>query len=65
MLRLRLVIDTDVLVSAALKPEGLQRTAFLLATTKPARLHCFPGTSHTLFSREHALGFSESRCITL
>ena len=39
MLPLRLVIDTNVLISAALKPEGLQRTTFLLATTKPARLY--------------------------
>jgi uncharacterized protein len=39
MLPLRLVIDTNVLVSAALKPEGLQRTTFLLAITKPARLY--------------------------
>ena len=39
MLALRLVIDTNVLVSAALKPESLQRTAFLLAITKPARLY--------------------------
>ena len=39
MLPLRLVIDTEVLISAALKPEGLQRTTFLLATTKPARLY--------------------------
>jgi putative PIN family toxin of toxin-antitoxin system len=39
MLALRLVLDTNVLVSAALKPEGLQRTTFLLATTKPARLY--------------------------
>jgi predicted nucleic acid-binding protein len=39
MLRLRLVIDTNVLISAALKPEGLQRTTFLPATTKPARLY--------------------------
>jgi putative PIN family toxin of toxin-antitoxin system len=39
MLPLRLVIDTNVLVSAALKPESLQRTTFLLATTKPARLY--------------------------
>jgi putative PIN family toxin of toxin-antitoxin system len=38
MLPLRLVIDTNVLVSAALKPESLQRTTLLLATTKPARL---------------------------
>ena len=37
MIPLRLVIDTNVLVSAALKPDGLQRTVFLLATTKPAR----------------------------
>jgi uncharacterized protein len=36
MLPLRLVIDTNVLVSAALKPEGLQRTALILAVTKPA-----------------------------
>lgn len=39
MIPLRLVIDTNVLVSAALKPNGLQRTVFLLATTKPARWH--------------------------
>jgi len=39
MLALRLVMDTNVLVSAALKPQGLQRTAFLLAITKPARLY--------------------------
>ena len=39
MLPLRLVIDTNVIVSAALKPEGLQRTTFLLAITKPARLY--------------------------
>jgi putative PIN family toxin of toxin-antitoxin system len=39
MLPLRLVFDTNGLVSAALKPAGLQRTAFLLAITKPARLY--------------------------
>lgn len=39
MLPVRLVIDTNVLVSAALKSEGLQRTTFLLAITKPARLY--------------------------
>ena len=39
MLSLRLVIDTNVLISAALKPESLQRTVFLLAITKPARLY--------------------------
>jgi putative PIN family toxin of toxin-antitoxin system len=36
MIPLRLVIDTNILVSAALKPDGLQRTVLLLATTKPA-----------------------------
>ncbi len=39
MIPLRLVIDTNVLVSAALKPESLQRTVFLIAITKPARLY--------------------------
>ena len=38
-LPLRLVIDTNIVVSAALKPDGLQRTTFLLAITKPARLY--------------------------
>jgi putative PIN family toxin of toxin-antitoxin system len=37
MLPLRLVIDTNVLISAAIKPAGLQRTVLLLAMTKPAR----------------------------
>jgi uncharacterized protein len=36
MISLRLVIDTNVVVSAAVKPEGLQRTVVLLAMTKPA-----------------------------
>jgi putative PIN family toxin of toxin-antitoxin system len=39
MLALRLVIDTNVLVSAALKADSLQRTTFLLAITKPGRLY--------------------------
>lgn len=37
MIPLRLVIDTNVLVWAAIKPDGLQRTVVLLALTKPAR----------------------------
>lgn len=37
MIPLRLVTDTNVLVSAVLKPEGLQRTVFLLATTRPTQ----------------------------
>jgi putative PIN family toxin of toxin-antitoxin system len=39
MLALRLVLDTNVLVSAALKPDGLQRTVLLLALAKPAHLY--------------------------
>jgi len=39
MLPLRLVLDTNVVISAALKPKGLQRTVFLLAISKPARLY--------------------------
>jgi len=39
MLPLRLVLDTNVVISAALKPEGLQRTVFLLAISRPARLY--------------------------
>src|ERR1700730_16382208 len=42
MLPLRLVIDTNVLVSAAIKPAGLQRTVFLIAISKPARLYVSP-----------------------
>jgi uncharacterized protein len=37
MIPLRLVVDTNVVVSAALKPEGLQRTVVLLTMAKPAR----------------------------
>jgi len=37
MIALRLVIDTNIVVSAALKPDGLQRTVLVLALTKPAR----------------------------
>ncbi|MGO9208634.1 MAG: putative toxin-antitoxin system toxin component, PIN family [Terriglobales bacterium] len=37
MIPLRLVLDTNVVVSAALKPVGLQRTVLLLAISKPAR----------------------------
>jgi uncharacterized protein len=50
MIPLRLVIDTNVVVSAALKPEGLQRTVVLLAMTKPARWY----VSHAIVS-EYAM----------
>jgi uncharacterized protein len=39
MIPLRLVLDTNVLISAAIKPVGLQRTVLLLAVTNPARLY--------------------------
>jgi predicted nucleic acid-binding protein len=39
MLALRLVIDANVLISAAIKPVALQRTVLLLAITKPARFY--------------------------
>ena len=42
MIALRLVLDTNIVVSAALKPAGLQRTVLLLAITKPARLYVSP-----------------------
>ena len=35
MISLRLVLDTNTLVSAALNPKGLERTVLLLATAKP------------------------------
>ena len=43
MIPLRLVVDTNIVVSAALKPDGLQRTVFLLAITRPARLYVSHG----------------------
>jgi len=43
MIPLRLVVDTNIVVSAALKPDGLQRTVFLLAITRPARLYVSQG----------------------
>ena len=39
MIPLRLVIDTNIVVSAALRPDGSQRTVLLLAMTKPARMY--------------------------
>jgi len=39
MIALRLVLDTNVIVSAALKPDGLQRSVLLVSLQKPARLY--------------------------
>lgn len=38
MLSLRLVLDTNVVFSGALKPKGLKRTALIFASTPPASL---------------------------
>jgi putative PIN family toxin of toxin-antitoxin system len=39
MISLRLVLDTNVIVSAAIFPAGMQHSVFLPAITKPARLY--------------------------
>jgi uncharacterized protein len=39
MIAVRLVVDTNVVVSAAIKPDGLQRTVLLLAITSPAQFY--------------------------
>ena len=42
MLPLRLVLDTNVVISGALKPQGLERAALTFALTPPARLYVSP-----------------------
>lgn len=39
MIALRFVLDMNVVVSAALKPDGLQYAALVIAITKPASLY--------------------------
>lgn len=39
MLALRLILDTNVVVSAALREQSLPRTVLLIAITRPARLY--------------------------
>jgi len=39
MIALRFILDTNVIVSAALRPDGLQRAALVIAITKPASLY--------------------------
>ena len=43
MIPVRIVLDTNVLISAALKPEGLERTTLTLAITRPAHLYISAG----------------------
>jgi putative PIN family toxin of toxin-antitoxin system len=42
MIGLRLVVDTNIVVSAALEPQGLPRTVLTIALTRPARLYVSP-----------------------
>ena len=42
MLPLKLVLDTNIIVSGALKPRGLERAALIFALTRPARLFLSP-----------------------
>jgi putative PIN family toxin of toxin-antitoxin system len=42
MLPLKLVLDTNVVVSAILKPDGLERASLVFAVTAPARLYVSP-----------------------
>jgi putative PIN family toxin of toxin-antitoxin system len=42
MLALKLVLDTDLVVSATLKPAGLERASLVFALTAPARLYVSP-----------------------
>ena len=42
MLPLRLVLDTNVVISGALKPQGLERATLTFALTPPARLYVSP-----------------------
>ncbi len=42
MLPLRVVLDTNVVVSAVLKPAGLERVSLVFALTAPARLYVSP-----------------------
>jgi len=48
MIALRLVVDTNILVSAALKPEGLQRTVLVNAMAKPGPPLLFAGNSRRI-----------------
>ena len=40
MIPLRLVLDTNIIVSAALKPDGLQRTILVLAINETSQIVC-------------------------
>ncbi len=46
MLPLRLVLDTNIIVSSVLKLDSLQRSVFVLATAKPARLYISQAILH-------------------
>ena len=64
MISLRLVIDTNVVVSAALKPDGLQRTVVLLAMTKPAHWYASEAilSEYALVLCRHELKIPRNLC---
>ena len=53
MLALRLVLDTNVVVSGVLSPDGLERTAVVFALAPPARFYVSP---EILLEYERVLG---------
>jgi len=61
MLPLRLVLDTNIVVSAALKPDGLQGAVLLLAITKPAR---FNVSTHILAGRTPSCLVPPAHCVS-
>jgi putative PIN family toxin of toxin-antitoxin system len=67
MLPLRLVIDTNVVVSGALKPNGLERTALNFALTPPARFFVSPAIlaeyTEVLSRSELRIPMSEQRAL--
>ncbi len=66
MLPLRLVLDTNIIVSAAIKPDGLQRTVLLLAMSRPARFR--KGLRQQLLRRlqdsSHLISYSRQLHVT-
>ena len=52
MLALRLVLDTNVVVSAALKPDGLPRTVLLCARRVECDVRCPGAAAYKVFSEK-------------
>jgi putative PIN family toxin of toxin-antitoxin system len=65
MLPLRLVIDTNVLISAAIKPAGLQRTVLLLAITEYTEVLARPELKIRRGLRQQLLQLIKNNCYTV